>query len=209
MVIRRGNQNINKVALTFDDGPNPIYTEKILSTLKEAGVAATFFLMGHNAEQYPDIVRNIQADGHDIGNHTYSHIRLDDVSEDVIANEITKASSVIAKITGKSPEFFRPPGGNIDKEHMVENIASTSGLRTVLWNLQCSDWRWPWETQHYNKLVIWGKAGRIYKRVAQNAKPGSIIDLHDGGNHQASETWRNTRFRLIVPFREYLEYLNT
>lgn len=183
MVIRRGNPNINKIALTFDDGPNPVYTEKILSILKEAGATATFFLIGHNAELYPDIVRKIQADGHDIGNHSYTHTKMDSVTEDVIKNEITRASAVIADITGNHPIYFRPPGGKLGKDHIVANVAGNLRLRTVMWSLECGDWVWPWETQSRNKLVIRRRARQIRNALSQNAKPGSIIDLHDGSEY--------------------------
>lgn len=188
MVIRSGDQNINKVALTFDDGPNPIYTEKILSILKEAGVMATFFLIGRNAELYPDIVRRILADGHDIGNHTYTHARLAEVSEETVRSEIVKAETVITSITGNSPVFFRPPG-HYFKEPTFAKVAESLGLRMVFCSIACPDWNWSWETQYDNRILIRYKATRIHFSVSRNAGPGSIINLHDGSEYSGIRNW--------------------
>ncbi len=206
MVIRIGNPDANQVALTFDDGPNPVYTPKILSILREAGVTATFFLIGRNAERWPDVVREIHAGGHNIGNHTYTHRRLAEASANVIENEIKRTSAVLADITGESPLFFRPPGGKLDNEHRVEDIVNALGLRTVVWNLECGDWYWPWETQYKNQFVIWRRARQIYTALSQKATPGSIIDLHDGTEQFDV---KNSEKRAIPTYRALPRLLKT
>jgi peptidoglycan/xylan/chitin deacetylase (PgdA/CDA1 family) len=214
MVVYRGNNGDRKVALTFDDGPNPIYTATILSALRKAGAKATFFLVGRNVEQYPGLAREIIAEGHAVGNHTYSHVKLDSGDVAVIKDELARASEVIEKITGATPMFFRPPAGRLDNGRLVEDAAESLGMRTVLWNVDCGDWIWPWETRSNNNLVVWRQALRIYRKAARLASPGAIIDLHDGtefaGVKNAEKRALPTSFALprilkVLQTRKHLE----
>ncbi len=124
-----------KVALTFDDGPSPIWTEKLLEGLRERDVKATFFVTGSNVEAYPEIVKQMKEDGHLIGNHSYSHIQLTAVSHEKAIEEINKTNEAIYNCIGEYPEFIRPPFGSITKamEKEVDMI-------TVLWNIDPLDW---------------------------------------------------------------------
>ena len=98
----RGTQeeDVRKIAITFDDGPHPHYTEQLLDGLKERGVVATFFVTGEHAELHPDIIRRMQEDGHLIGNHTYSHIQLTRSNREVFKEELIKTNEILEEITG-------------------------------------------------------------------------------------------------------------
>ncbi|WP_099470019.1 polysaccharide deacetylase family protein [Konateibacter massiliensis] len=151
--------NAKKVALTFDDGPHPVYTKQILEGLKERNVKATFFMIGKNAEAYPDVVKQVYEEGHLLGNHTYSHAQLNILSEEEQCEEITKASEVIFEITGTYPEFIRPSFGEWDKNLECDLIP-------VLWTVDTLDWT----TDNVAKIV---------KKGTKNIKDGDIILMHD------------------------------
>lgn len=150
-----------KVALTFDDGPHPYYTEMLLDGLKERGVKATFFLIGKSIDGNEDIVKRMYEEGHLIGNHTYNHVELNKESIIEQCEEITKANNKIFEITGYTPEFMRPPFGAWDKrkECDVEMIP-------ILWSIDPLDWK----DQNTNLVV---------QRILSKVKDGSIILLHD------------------------------
>lgn len=150
-----------KVALTFDDGPHPYYTEMLLDGLKERGVKATFFLIGDSIDGNEDIVKRMYDEGHLIGNHTYHHVQLNKETVVQQCNEITISNNKIFEITGYMPEFLRPPFGAWDKtkDCGVEMIP-------VLWSIDPLDWK----DQNTNLVV---------KRILSKVKDGSIILLHD------------------------------
>ncbi|WP_258528055.1 polysaccharide deacetylase family protein [Streptomyces sp. NBRC 110611] len=152
------------IALTFDAGPGP-HTPRLLDILKEKRVHATFFLLGKNhVVPYPDLVRREAAEGHEIGNHTWSHERLDQISDDRIRDELGRTQDAIKNITGKAPTLMRPPqGGTNDKVHAV---ATSLGLSEVLWNATASDY-----ATTDTKL--------IGDRILQQATRDGIILLHD------------------------------
>lgn len=150
-----------KVALTFDDGPNAKYTEKLLDGLKERGVHATFFLLGKQVENSPGIVKKMQEDGHLIGNHSYEHVNLSGLSDEAAMVQVDKTNEAIYKITGEYPEYMRPPFGcwksNLDyKATMIE----------VLWNVDPLDWKTD-------------QADTVVKRVLDEVQENDIILLHD------------------------------
>ena len=108
-----------------DDGPNPDYTEELLTGLKERGVNATFFLLGKEVEKYPEIVKDISDGGHLIGTHSYEHVNLSNLSDAAAIEQVDKTNAAIYDITGKYPEYIRPPYGcwkcNLDYEtKMIE-----------------------------------------------------------------------------------------
>ncbi|MDD6306240.1 MAG: polysaccharide deacetylase family protein, partial [Clostridiales bacterium] len=114
-----------KVAITFDDGPNPDYTEPLLEGLKERGVTATFFLLGKEVERYPEIVKDIHDNGHLIGTHSYEHVNLKNLCDAAAIEQVDKTNAAIQEITGEYPEYIRPPYGswkcNLDYEtKMIE-----------------------------------------------------------------------------------------
>ncbi len=150
-----------RVALTFDDGPSPLYTEKLLDGLKERDVRATFFVVGSNAEQNTDIIKRMADEGHIIGNHTYSHVQLSTVSYDVGLDEINKTNGIIYDACGIWPKYIRPPFGSWN-DRMTLDVDMTE----VLWTVDPLDW----QTQD---------SGLVKRRVLKCADDGSIILLHD------------------------------
>lgn len=155
------------IALTFDDGPDES-TEQILDVLKQYGVKATFFVVGDNCRRYPDILKRIAKEGHEIENHTYSHLKFKGKSQQVINQEIVKTNEIIYEITGNQTRFFRPPGGTINDK--ILQVAKMQNLQIVLWTPEedSKDWQNP-------------GVATIIKKVVSHAKQGSIVLLHDGG----------------------------
>ncbi len=150
-----------KIALTFDDGPHPRYTEQLLDGLKERNVVATFFVTGENAQNYPNIIRREQEEGHLIGNHTYSHIQLTSGNRETFREELVKTNEILENITGEKVSFVRPPYGSWDKSFEKE-----LNMFPVLWNIDPLDW-----CSH--------NAECIAAKVVENAGDGDIILMHD------------------------------
>ena len=149
------------IALTFDDGPSRKYTPILLDGLKERGVHATFFLMGKNIEGKEDIVKRMSEEGHLIGNHSYEHVQLTKVGAKAVCEAVEHTQEQIEAITGKRPEYIRPPYGDWNEE-LEEKI----GMAPVLWSLDSMDW----------KLK---DTGKIIHQVLKDVKDGDIILLHD------------------------------
>lgn len=141
---------IRRVALTFDDGPHPVYTEKLLDALKERGVKATFFVTGEHAELHPDVIKRIHDEGHLIGNHTYSHIQLTSANKEQFQNELIQTNKILSDITGDEIQYVRPPYGSWDKK-----IETELNMFPVLWNVDPLDWCTPtpaaWQTPSSKK----------------------------------------------------------
>lgn len=150
-----------KIAITFDDGPHPRYTGQLLDGLQERNVKAAFFLIGENAAAYPEIVRREYEDGHLIGNHTFHHIDLEKVPEEIALQEIAMTNEVIAEVTGEIPQFVRPPFG-IRKKDLEAKLTELP----VLWTIDPLDWN----TENVDEIV---------NKVVTKAKDGDIILLHD------------------------------
>ena len=150
-----------KIALTFDDGPHPRYTEQLLDGLEERNVVATFFVTGENAQNYPNIIRREQEEGHLIGNHTYSHIQLTSGNRETFREELVKTNEILENITGEKVSFVRPPNGSWDKSFEKE-----LNMFPVLWNIDPLDW-----CSH--------NAECIAAKVVENAGDGDIILMHD------------------------------
>lgn len=150
-----------KIALTFDDGPHPRYTEQLLDGLKERKVVATFFVTGENAQNYPNIIRREQEEGHLIGNHTYSHIQLTSGNRETFREELVKTNEILENITGEKVSFVRPPYGSWDKSFEKE-----LNMFPVLWNIDPLDW-----CSH--------NAECIAAKVVEKAGDGDIILMHD------------------------------
>ncbi len=150
-----------KIALTFDDGPHPIYTSKLLDGLRERGIVATFFVTGANASLYPELVQQMQEDGHIVGNHTYHHVQLSKVGENVFLMELKETNRVLEEILGEEVEYVRPPFGEWNK-----SIEQEIDMFPVLWDIDPLDW-------------CTGNAGKVAKEVINKAEENRIILLHD------------------------------
>lgn len=150
-----------RVALTFDDGPHPYYTEQLLDGLKERGVKATFFVTGEHAKLHPDVIQRMHEEGHLIGNHTYSHIQLRKNNQEAFREELIRTNEVIGEITGGEVLYVRPPYGSWDKSFEKE-----LNMIPVLWTIDPLDW-----CSHDASCV----ADKVLKKVKEN----DIILLHD------------------------------
>jgi peptidoglycan-N-acetylglucosamine deacetylase len=162
-----------ELALTFDDGPNPKWTPRLLDVLCEHGVKATFFVLGGRAQTEPELVRRIAAEGHLIGNHSWSHPNLARTGASKIREELTRTSDTLEQITGERVKYFRPPFGA--RRPVVFRIARELGLRVVTWNAMTSDWSEP----SADRIV-----GELTKKIGQLGRRGRAanIVLHDGGH---------------------------
>ncbi len=154
-------RDIIRVALTFDDGPHPVYTPILLDGLKERGVKATFFVTGENAEAYPELVQRMSGEGHLIGNHTYSHVELSAVGQEAFLEELEKTSRILEELTEEEILFVRPPYGEWNKE-----IEAACNMFPVLWDVDSLDW-----SSKNTQAVI--------RRVLQDVEDGDIILMHD------------------------------
>jgi|GEM_PF-2163081 len=164
--LRRGNPYLKEVALTFDDGPHPLYTAKLLSILRYYRLPATFFLVGVQAERYPDWVQMIHQEGHEIGCHTYDHFRLVNLPLDEQIYQIEEFSNLISDITGKRPRLLRPPGGRYN--HFTVELMNKNGMALGLWTINSNDTAPDCEER------------AMRRRVLEEVQPGSIILMHDG-----------------------------
>ena len=150
-----------KVALTFDDGPHSVYTPQLLDGLNERGVHATFFVVGKNILGNEALLKRMETEGHLIGNHTYSHVKLSELDIARACAEVEKTNALICEVTGKEPEFIRPPFGEWKKA-----MECSFEMIPVLWDVDPLDW-----TTKNTALVV--------ERVLKDTKPGDIILLHD------------------------------
>lgn len=163
--IIRGDIRKRRIALTFDDGPHPVYTLQLLGILRRMHTPATFFVVGKQVEKNPALVQLEVAEGHEVGNHTYDHVNLTVIPPELIAYELDECNAAIKKATGSSARFFRPPGGDYNGD--VIRDASQRGYITTLWTNDPGDFmRLPSDV--------------ILKRSLDHLENGAIILLHDG-----------------------------
>ena len=163
----------DSVALTFDDGPSPQYTLRVLRVLRRHDVPATFFVVGYLARRYPDIVRRLARSGMQIGNHSLTHPNsppFATLGRHEMERQIAAGSRALEEL-GIEPTVFRPPGGSWS--NAVVTAADTRGQRTVLWTIDSRDWAGL-------------SAGQIASRVLADVGPGSIVLLHDGGGNRTA-----------------------
>jgi len=152
------------VALTFDDGPDPVRTPELLDLLREFEVRGTFFLVGQRAMRAPEVVRRIVSEGHEIGNHTWSHRNLWTCGPRQTAGEIERGYRILAEVAGRAPAWFRPPWGVVNLAVFV--MTRRLGTPCVLWSVQPEGLR-PVPPD------------RLARYVQARARPGAIVDLHD------------------------------
>ena len=175
-VYHQGQGTEDQVAISFDDGPDPEWTPKILDILKEAGVKASFFLVGANIESNPNLTRRILAEGHEIGIHTYTHPNLAKVSRERAFLEFNATEKLIETVTGKSTILFRPPYNSDSRPHTTEElvaveIAQELGYLTVTDTIDPEDWMTPGPEA-------------ILQRIKDARHLGNIILLHDAGGNR-------------------------
>lgn len=161
VLTEQGKKELQRVALTFDDGPHPYYTEQLLDGLKERGVHATFFVTGEHAELHPDIIERMHEEGHLIGNHTYSHIQLTKSNREKFKEELVQTSKVIQEITGDEVIYVRPPYGTWDKKFEEE-----LNMIPVLWTVDTLDW-------------CSKSASGIVNKIVSKVDDNDIILMHD------------------------------
>jgi len=174
-VMQWGGGNEKLLALTFDDGPDPIYTPKVLDVLKKYDVPATFFMVGNQMLRYPDLLRRVVAEGHEVGNHTYSHSNISRIGEDLLRLELNATQRVFESVTGRNMIFFRPPYATDTKPQTADEIRplaliSELGYLAVNMNIDSRDWWLP-------------NTRRIVQTTLSEARAGlgNVILMHDGG----------------------------
>lgn len=166
-MVLRGSFEQNKIALTFDDGPDPRYTPLILDILKQYDAKATFFVMGARAAAYPDLIRRMQREGHAIGNHTYWHPNLAKHEVATTRWEVQETEKILNNILGYRPRLFRAPYGALN-EDIVRELARLD-YSVVGWSVDSLDWR---------QLP----RDEVARNVLSNIHPGAIVLFHDGGH---------------------------
>jgi len=160
------SRETRKVALTFDDVPDPRFTPDVLDVLRRKRVKATFFVVGSRARKYPDLVRRIHREGHDIGNHSDTHPDFSKMSLREVREQIARAETAIADAVGFRPRLVRPPYGEILPSQV--EWARRNGFTVVNWDVDSSDWR---------QLT----AVQVFRNVTRSVKPGSVVLMHAGG----------------------------
>lgn len=173
-----------RVAITFDDGPHRTYTEQILNLLDEYHIRATFFVVGQNVQDYPDLVRREIAAGHEVGNHTLSHPDLNGISEAELVSQLQKTDDIIRTVTGSAPTLFRPPTGVCTGT--IKQAASVMHYDLILWSVDPRDW-----SRH-------SSVDHIISEVKENVRDGSVILFHDYTVRDDGATV--TALRTILPY---------
>jgi peptidoglycan-N-acetylglucosamine deacetylase len=155
-----------EISLTFDDGPDPVYTPQLLDLLKQYNVKATFFIVGKHAEEHPDIVKRMHREGHAVGVHNYQHRMNWLMSPRTVAKQVSRTAELIRELNGEAPQFYRPPWGIMN----LFDYTSRRNLQIVLWSVMVNDWR-----------KSTGET-KILERMLKQLKGGQVYLLHDCGN---------------------------
>ncbi len=170
--VYKSNERAGKrIALTFDDGPHPIITERILDILQRYGVRATFFVVGQNVENYPAAFQRLASSECEIGNHTYSHRNVGNMSEKELISELERTESAIRSISQRHTLLLRPPEGSFGD--IVRRVSVLKGYDIVLWSIDTLDWA------HTSADIM-------AEKVLSSVSMGDIILMHDytsGGAH--------------------------
>ena len=163
-ILVSGNPNLREVNLTFDDGPHPGSMNKILDVLKEENVRATFFVVGKIVDKHPELVRRMMAEGHEVGNHTYTHKRLTQMPLKSARQEIAACAASVKRATGADMTLLRPPG--MGYNNSILHLAQDMGYVTIHWNVVAADY-------------VRVDPRKVYERVMRQTGDGSVILLHD------------------------------
>jgi peptidoglycan/xylan/chitin deacetylase (PgdA/CDA1 family) len=169
------------IALTIDDGPNPVYTPQVLQVLARYRVTATFSMIGIEAQAYPALVREVTAAGHLVANHTWTHLNLTWLSPDLVTEQMSRGTDAIHAATGRTPDLFRAPYGAWSP-FVLEQCAAT-GMTPLGWSVDPRDWSRP-------------GVPAIVANIMGNTRTGSIILEHDGGGDR-SETV--AALKIVIP----------
>ncbi len=159
-----GSPRVNRAALTFDDAPHPLFLPLVLDVLRQTNTRATFFVIGRNAQAYPYFVRDMASAGHEVGNHTYHHVRLPGLSDAQVRDELRRTNDLIQNLTGRPARYFRPPGGDYSPDTL--RVASELGLTTTFWTDDPGDFANPGDAV-------------VETRLQRHLRPGGIVLLHD------------------------------
>ncbi len=167
--------NGRTVALTFDDGPGP-YTPQVLDVLRAKGVRATFFMIGNNAQQWPEYARQVAAEGHQVGNHTMSHPHMAELSRRAQGAELDRGTAAVRAVTGVRPCVFRPPFGSFTATTV--DVARDRRMTTAMWTVSTNDWAQPKtpSTKGRNRIVSNARKALAYRHP--------VLLLHDGGHQR-------------------------
>ncbi|MBG9737614.1 polysaccharide deacetylase family protein [Paenibacillus alvei] len=180
------------IAFTFDDGPDPDYTPELLDLLRERGVKATFFVLGSKAEKYPELVKRMHEEGHQIGIHNYTHMPNWIMSPRNIRREhVERSADIIERITGERPTFYRPPWGILN---IGDLFLLRKSYRVVLWSIIARDWKLDTGKRNLRKLL------------SERIEPGAVIVLHDSGDTFGAD--REAPKQMITVLREVLSETN-
>lgn len=173
------------IAITFDDGPHAENTPRLLDMLKQRGIKVTFFVVGQCAAEYPDIMKRIAAEGHEIANHSWSHPQLTRMGEGSVTDQLQRTHDVIGQTTGETPKLLRPPYGAFTANQ--RNWASQKwGYKTILWDVDPLDWKVR-NAEHVKSSILKGTlngsiilAHDIHKSTV-DAMPGTLDGLTEKG----------------------------
>jgi peptidoglycan/xylan/chitin deacetylase (PgdA/CDA1 family) len=170
------------MALTYDDGPDPVNTPAILELLDRYDAKATFFMVGRNAQQYPELAREVVDRGHAVGNHTWSHPHdVRTLSDTAFLLELQRGAQAVRAATGRSTTLFRPPRGRVDTR--ITALAAGQDFRTIMWHIAA------------DKRAL-GTPQKMAAHVRRYAAPGAVILLHDGAGPQRGRDIAATRLIL-------------
>jgi peptidoglycan/xylan/chitin deacetylase (PgdA/CDA1 family) len=153
-----------KVAVTFDDGPNPKFTPTILAELAKRKILSTFFLIGRNVKTWPSLAKSMHEQGHEVANHTFTHPTLSKLDDVAVADELRRGQDAIHAATGVTPKLFRPPYGAFRRTQA--SLATAEKLEILLWNVDPRDWAQP-------------GIEKIQSTIKTESKPGAIVLLHE------------------------------
>lgn len=153
------------VAMTFDDGPHPVLTPRLLDILKERNIKCTFFVIGRSAKAHPQIIRRMIAEGHEVANHTWTHASLTSRSDDQIRQELRQSEDALVAAANYRPQLIRPPYGAVNAR-IKQLMFAEFGYSTIMWSVDPQDWRRP-------------GVGVVTSRLVNGAHPGAIMLAHD------------------------------
>jgi len=154
-----------QIAITFDDGPHPTLTPKLLDILKERNVKATFYVVGRLASAYPEILQRMVAEGHEIGNHTWNHPALTRISSGRVRSEINRTTDAIVEATGIKPKTMRPPYGATNSR-INKSMDLDYGMKVIMWSVDPLDWKYR-------------NSKRVASQIIEKTQPGGIVLAHD------------------------------